>query len=78
MVATSERTGAARGLPPVGTILVRTYKGRAHTVEIVEVKALPAGRGVKYRNNIFPSLSTAAKAITGYTTSGPAFFSPLH
>lgn len=74
MVATSERKRTPCELPPVGTTLTARHKGRSYTAQIVEAKALLAGRGVKYRNNIFGSLRTAAKAITGYDTSGPIFW----
>ena len=72
MVATPERKRCE--LPPVGTTLTRKFKGRSYTAQIVRVKALPAGRGVKCRNRISTSLSAAAKAITGYETSGPVFW----
>jgi hypothetical protein len=63
MVATSERKGKRRELPPVGTPLKANYKRRSctkrryYTALIVEAKALPAGRAVKYHNQIFTSLS---------------------
>jgi hypothetical protein len=72
MVATSERKRCE--LPPAGSTLTHKYKGRPCTAKIVRVKALPAGRAVKYRNQIFTSLSAAAKAVTHYEISGPDFW----
>jgi len=80
MVATSERKGIAGELPSVGTPLTARYKKRSwpkrryYTAQIVEVKDLPAGRAVKYRNQIFTSLSAAAKAITHCQTNGWPFW----
>jgi len=74
MVATSERKGKRRELPPVGTPLTANYKGRSYTAQIVEVKDLPVGRAVKYRNQIFTSLSAAGKAVTHRETRGPRFW----
>jgi len=72
MVATSERKPYE--LPPVGTTLTHKYKGRPHTAQIVKVEALPARRAVKYRNQIFTSLSAAAKAVTHYNNNGWTFW----
>ena len=57
MVATSEHKGKRRELPPVGTPLKAKFKGRSYTAQIVKAKALPAGRAVKCRKQIFTSLS---------------------
>jgi hypothetical protein len=63
MVATSEGKRIAGELPSVGTTLTARYKKRSwpkrrsYKAEIVEAKALPAGRAVKYRKQIFTSLS---------------------
>ena len=74
MVATSERKHIARELPPVGTTLTAKCKGKSYTAQIVKVKEFPVGRGVKYGNHIFTSLSAAAKAVTHYQISGWAFW----
>ena len=74
MVATSERK--RRELPPVGSTLTAKFKGGSYTAQIVELKALPARRAVKYRNQIFTSLSAAAKAITHCQISGWTFWHP--
>ena len=71
-----ERKRIARELPPVGTTLTATYKGQAYTAEIVEAKELPAGRGVKYGDEIFSSLSAAGRAVTGHGVNGWVFWHP--
>jgi NDP-sugar pyrophosphorylase family protein len=76
MTAKRQRKSIARELPPVGTTMTATYKGQAHTAEIVEAKDLPGGRAVKYGDQLFPSLSAAGKAVTGHPTNGWAFWRP--
>ena len=76
MTAKRERKSIARELPPVGTTLTATYKGQAYTAEIVEAKELTSGRGVKYGDQVFTSLSAASKAVTGHPTNGWAFWRP--
>jgi hypothetical protein len=51
----------------VGTVLTRTHKGQEITVTVTE-------SGFEYDGETYSSLSTLAKAITGYHISGPAFF----
>lgn len=55
-------------LPPVGTRLIRQYRGAEIAVTILE-----AGR-VEWNGVVYSSLSAAGKAITGSHLSGPAFF----
>jgi len=76
MTAKRERKSIARELPAVGTTLTAKYKGQAYTAEIVEAKDLPSGRGVKYDDQVFTSLSAAGKAVTGHPTNGWAFWRP--
>jgi len=76
MSAKRERKRIARELPPVGTILTSTHRGQSHTAEIVEAKELPAGRGVRYGEEIFSSLSAAGRAVTGHATNGWKFWQP--
>lgn len=54
-------------LPPVGTVLTRHYKGRDVQVHI-------APDGLVYDGKVYPSLSAAAKAITGSHMNGFLFF----
>ena len=76
MTAKRERKSIARELPAVGTTLTAKYKGQAYTAEIVEAKELPAGRGVKYGDDIFSSLSAAGRAVTGHGVNGWVFWQP--
>ncbi len=64
--ATITRTHDSR-IPMPGTVLTREYKG-----ETVQVTVLPTG--FDYEGEVYPSLSAAAKAITGSHTSGFLFF----
>ena len=54
-------------LPLPGTILTRVYKG-----ETLQVRVL--ADGFEFEGTVYPSLSAAAKAITGSHTSGFLFF----
>jgi hypothetical protein len=51
----------------IGTVLVRDYQGRRHTVTV-------APEGYVWEGNPYPSLSAIARAITGTAWSGPRFF----
>jgi len=55
-----------RQLKP-GTMLVREYQGRRHTVTTVR-------DGFEWQGTTYPSLSAIARAITGTAWSGPRFF----
>jgi hypothetical protein len=50
-----------------GTVLVREYQGERHTVTVVS-------DGFVWRDTIYSSLSTIARAITGTAWNGPRFF----
>ena len=55
------------GLPAVGTILTRQWRGNEVRVTVVE-------DGVEHEGVVYRSLSAVAKAITGSHCSGPAWF----
>jgi hypothetical protein len=74
MTSKRQRKKMARQLPPVGTTLAATYKGEPHTATVVEAKDRPAGRAVKYGDELFVSLSAAAKAVTGHSANGWLFW----
>lgn len=57
---------ASKTLAP-GARLVREWRGRSHTVEILD-------QGFLYGKRHFSSLSEVARAITGTRWSGPRFF----
>jgi hypothetical protein len=75
MTTKRERKRMARELPSVGTTMVATYKGQVYTAEIVEAE-VPAGRAVKYGDQVFTSLSAAGRAVTGHATNGWKFWQP--
>ena len=60
------RTELNRRLKP-GTILVREYQGKRHTVTVVP-------DGLLWEGTTYTSLSTIARAITGTAWNGPRFF----
>jgi hypothetical protein len=76
MAVKRQRKSIARELPPVGTTMKATHKGQALTAEIVEAKELPAGKAVKYGDEVFSSLSAAGRAVTGHATNGWKFWQP--
>lgn len=57
----------ARVEVPVGTVLVREWKGVPQSV-----RRTPAG--FEWRGRSYPSLTAAARAISGGVWSGPKFF----
>jgi hypothetical protein len=58
---------ADRRLPPVGTVITRSYKGLDLRVRVVP-------QGIEYQGQVFASLTAVAKAITGTHTNGFFFF----
>lgn len=58
---------AKAGIPAVGTVITRVYKG-----ETLQVKVL--ADGFEFEGEVYPSLSAVAKRITGSHTSGFLFF----
>jgi hypothetical protein len=76
MTSKRQHKKIARQLPPVGTTLTGRSRGQPHTAVIVEAKDRPAGRAVKYGDQLFASLSAAGKAVTGHPTNGWVFWHP--
>src|SRR5262249_11703355 len=68
--ARGDKAHADRPLNP-GTVLVREYQGERHTVTVVP-------SGYLWRETIYTSLSTVARAITGTTWNGHRFFGLCH
>jgi len=60
----------------MGTTLTGRSRGQAHTAIIVEGNDHPTGRAVKYGDQLFASLSAAAKAVTGHSANGWVFLAP--
>ena len=73
------RGGRARPLPPIGANLTASHKGKCSSATIVAIAKLSSGRGVRVgsRKRIFPSLSAAGTAITGYAVNGWLFWQPV-
>ena len=54
-------------LPPPGTVLTRKYRGQTLQVRVL-------ADGFEYEGQVYPSLSAAARAITGSHCNGYLFF----
>ena len=54
-------------LPPVGSLLVRKYRGQTLQVRVL-------ADGFEFEGTVYPSLSAVAKAITGSHCNGFLFF----
>jgi hypothetical protein len=54
-------------VPPPGTVLTRSYKGRTLRVQVL-------AHGFVYAGQTYPSLSAVAKAVTGSHCNGYLFF----
>ena len=76
MTSKRQRKKIARELPPVGITLTGRSRGQSHTAVIVKAKDRPSGRAVECGDQLFPSLSAAAKAVTGHSTNGWLFWRP--
>lgn len=61
------RSDTDNRLPPPGTVLTRVYKGRPLKVTVLST-------GFEFEGTVYPTLSAAAKAITGSHVNGFAFF----
>ena len=54
-------------LPPVGSVLVRKYRGQTLQVRVL-------ADGFEFEGRVYPSLSAAARAVTGSHCNGFLFF----
>ena len=63
----TRRAGAGAGRLKPGTVLVRGWRGRTHTLVVRD-------GGFEYRGRLYRSLSLIAREITGAHWSGPRFF----
>jgi Protein of unknown function (DUF2924) len=66
-LAGRDRTRLAERNLKIGTVLVRDYQGRRHTVTV-------SPEGFVWEAQLYSSLSAIARAITGTAWSGPRFF----
>ena len=76
MATKRSRKKIARQLPPVGTTLTGRSRGQLHTAVIVQAKEIPTGKAIKYGDELFTSVSAAARAVTGHATNGWLFWRP--
>ena len=76
MTTKRHRRKIARELPPAGTTLQGKFKGETYTTTVVEAEGLPTGKGVRFGDNLYPSLSAAAKGITKQSVNGWRFWQP--
>ena len=74
MTTKRSRQKIARKLPPAGSTFSAKFKGQTYSATIVEAKELPTGKAVEYNGSRYPSLSGAAKAITGHSINGWLFW----
>ena len=63
----ARRNGPTERNLKIGTVLVRDYQGRHHTVTV-------ESQGYVWEGQAYSSLSAIARAITGTAWSGPRFF----
>jgi len=61
------RLRADTRIPPPGTILKRSYKGKTLQVQVLE-------HGFACAGQVYPTLSAVAKAVTGSHCNGYLFF----
>lgn len=66
-LAHGEKTSELNRRLKPGTVLIREYDGKRHTVTVVP-------EGFLWEDTIHPSLSAIAQAITGTKWNGPRFF----
>ena len=74
MTTKRHRQKIARDLPAPGTTLTGRFKGQTYSATIVEAEASPTGKAVEYGGKRYPSLSAAAKAVTGHSINGWLFW----
>jgi len=63
-----------RRLPPIGTKLKGTLRGREYFAEIAAAPNLKEGRGVLYGGKLFPTMTAAAREITKNSVNGWRFW----
>ncbi len=77
MTAKRHRKRIVRELPPAGTTLQGRFRSENFSATMLEADGLLAGRGVKFGEDIYPSLSAAARAITKQSVNGWRFWQPV-
>lgn len=74
MTEPRKRRRIKRELPPIGTRLKGKFKGIEYRARIVKDKKSSTERAVKYDDNLYPSMTAAAKAITKQSVNGWRFW----
>ena len=59
-----------RKLPKVGTTLIGKHKGKEYKATIVKDNNLPNGRGIRFQNKTYKSMTAAATSITKNSVNG--------
>lgn len=67
-------TKMKRELPSIGTELKSTYKKTLYKARIVKDPSNAGGKAIKFRGNLYPSMTAAAKAITKNSINGWNFW----
>lgn len=67
-------TRVQHSMPEVGTELVGKYKADIYKARIVNLSEGKNERGISYKGKIYPSMTAAAKSITGNSTNGWRFW----
>jgi len=63
-----------RELPKVGINLLGRFKGKEYKATIVKDNNLPNGRGIRFNDKTFKSMTAAAKSITKQSVNGWRFW----
>ncbi len=63
-----------REMPPMGSEFVGRFRDREYSATVIAARSYPSGKALKVGNTIYSSLSSAAKAITGWPTNGWLFW----
>ena len=61
-------------LPRIGTVLTRTFRGKEIRATVVDVNPKTGMVALDVKRKQYPSLSAAAKALTGGETNGWRFW----
>ena len=63
-----------RELPEVGTKLSGKFKGEPYTAVVVKDKHSPEGKAIKFKGELYKSMTAAAKVITKQSVNGWRFW----
>ena len=63
-----------RELPKVGTTLIGKFKGKIYKAMIVKDDNLLSGRGIRFKNKTYKSMTATATSITNNSINGWLFW----